>query len=158
MADDAPKTRNNRAGLALREPRAPVYGSHAMIVCGHHAASQAGISIHRRGGNAVDAMIASSAALTVVLGHATSIGGDCFILYHEAASGRIMGLNSSGFAPQLATPDRFNGGMKSQGPLAPVVPGIVIAWETMPRRFGKLPWAELFTDAIALAEAHPISA
>ena len=158
MADDAPKTRSNRAGLSLREPRAPVYGSHAMIVCGHHAASQAGIAIHRRGGNAVDAMIASSAALTVVLGHATSIGGDCFILYHEAASGRIMGLNSSGFAPQLATPDRFAGGMKSQGPLAPVVPGIVSAWEMMHRRFGKLPWAELFTEAIALAEAHTISA
>jgi gamma-glutamyltranspeptidase len=158
MADDAPKTRNNRAGLALREPRAPIYGSHAMIVCGHHAASQAGIAIHRRGGNAVDAMIASSAALTVVLGHATSIGGDCFILYHEASSGRILGLNSSGYAPQLATPDRFAGGMKTQGPLAPVVPGIVSAWETMHRRFGKLPWADLFGEAIALAEAHTISA
>src|ERR1700761_6879748 len=107
MAEDAAKTRNHRAGLGMREPRSPIFGSHAMIVSGHAAASQAGIAIHRRGGNTVDAMIAASAALTVVLGHATSLGGDCFILYHEGATGRILGLNSSGFAPQGATPERF---------------------------------------------------
>jgi gamma-glutamyltranspeptidase len=158
MAEVEGRARNTRAGLALREPRAPIYGKAAMIVSGHAAASQAGIAIHRRGGNAVDAMIAASAALTVVLGHATSIGGDCFILYHEAASGRIIGLNASGIAPQAASPERFAGGMKAQGPLAPVVPGLVAAWEAMHRRFGKLPWRELFIEAIALAEAHPISA
>src|SRR5882757_1262677 len=95
-----------RAGLSLREPRAPIYGSRAMIVSGHAAASLAGIAIHRRGGNAVDAMIASSAVLAVVLGHATSIGGDCFILFHEGASGQTFGLNASGAAPQGATPER----------------------------------------------------
>ena len=159
MSDETGRYQHNsRAGLGLREPRSPVYGNHAMIVSGHNLASQAGIAIHRRGGNAVDAMIAASAALTVTRGEATSIGGDCFILYHEAASGRIMGLNASGFAPQAATPDRFAGGMKAQGPLAPVVPGLVAAWDTLHRRFGKLPWRELFTDAIALAEAHAISA
>jgi gamma-glutamyltranspeptidase len=159
MAEEIARNRNNsRAGLGLREPRSPIYGSHAMIVSGHAAASQAGIAIHRRGGNTIDAMIAASAVLTVVLGHATSIGGDCFMLYYDAASSRVMGLNSSGFAPQGATPEQFRGGMKAQGPLAPVVPGLVAAWETMHRRFGKLPWRELFTDAIALAEAHSISA
>jgi len=159
MTEDSARHRtNSRAGLGLREPRSPVFGSHAMIVCGHALASQAGIAIHRRGGNTIDAMIAASAVLTVVLGHATSIGGDCFMLYYEAASGRVMGLNSSGYAPQAATPERFAGGMKAQGPLAPVVPGLVSAWETMHRRFGKLAWRELFTEAIALAEAHPISA
>ncbi len=108
MAEEIARNRNNsRAGFGLREPRSPIYGSHAMIVSGHAAASQAGIAIHRRGGNTIDAMIAASAALTVVLGHATSIGGDCFMLYYEAASGRVMGLNSSGYAPQGATPERF---------------------------------------------------
>jgi gamma-glutamyltranspeptidase len=158
MVEDAARTRHHRAGLAMREPRAPIFGSRAMVVSGHAAASQAGIAIHRRGGNAADAMIAASAALTVVLGHATSLGGDCFILYHEGESGRVLGLNASGFAPQAATPERFGGGMKAQGPLAPVVPGLVSAWETMHRRFGKLPWPDLFVEAIALAEAHPISA
>jgi gamma-glutamyltranspeptidase/glutathione hydrolase len=156
--DTASQARSGRAGIALREPRAPVYGSHAMIVSGHSAASLAGIGIHRRGGSAIDAMIAASAALTVVLGHATSLGGDCFMLYHDAASGRVFGLNASGVAPQAATPERFAGGMKGQGPLAPVVPGLVRGWEAMHRRFGRLPWNELFADAIELAEGHPISA
>jgi gamma-glutamyltranspeptidase/glutathione hydrolase len=147
-----------RAGLSLREPRAPIYGSRAMIVSGHAAASLAGIAIHRRGGNAVDAMIASSAVLAVVLGHATSLGGDCFILFHEGASGQTFGLNASGIAPQGAVPERFADGMKAQGPLAPVVPGLVRAWDAMHRRFGRLPWNELFAEAIDLAEGHTISA
>jgi gamma-glutamyltranspeptidase len=158
MAAETTQARATRAGVSLREPRSPVYGSHAMIVSGHSAASLAGIAVHRRGGNAVDAMIAASAALAVVLGHATSLGGDCFILFHEAATGRILGLNSSGVAPQAATRDVFAGGMKAQGPLAPVVPGLVRGWEAMHRRFGHLAWKELFVDAIALAEAHTISA
>jgi gamma-glutamyltranspeptidase/glutathione hydrolase len=149
---------SKRSGLSLREPRSPIYGSKAMIVCGHAAASEAGINIHRKGGSAVDAMIASSAVLTVVLGHATTLGGDCFILYRDAKTGKISGLNSSGYAPQAATPERFAGGMKAQGPLAPVVPGLVRAWDVMHKRFGKLPWKELFAEAIALAEGHPISA
>jgi gamma-glutamyltranspeptidase/glutathione hydrolase len=150
--------RSTRAVLSLREPRAPIYGKNAMIVSGHSAASLAGIAVHRRGGNAVDAMIAASATLAVVLGHATSIGGDCFILFREGATGRTFGLNASGMAPQGATPERFAEGMKAQGPLAPVVPGLVRAWEAMHRRFGRLPWKELFADAIELAEGHPISA
>ena len=158
MAEDAGRTSSNRAGFGQREPRAPIYGSHAMIVSGHAAASQAGIAIHRRGGNAVDAMIAASAALTVVLGHATSIGGDCFILYHEAASGRIIGLNASGFAPQSAAQEQFRNGMKAQGALAPVVPGLVAAWEAMHRRFGKLAWSGLLDTAIEVAEnGHAVS-
>lgn len=152
------QTQATRARLSLREPRAPIYGHHAMIVSGHAAASLAGIAIHRRGGNAVDAMIAASATLAVVLGHATSIGGDCFVLFHEGATGRTYGLNASGVAPQAATPDRFADGMRAQGSLAPVVPGLVRAWETMHRRFGHLPWKGLFDEAIGLAEGHTISA
>jgi gamma-glutamyltranspeptidase/glutathione hydrolase len=152
-----PQPRSKRAGLSLREPRAPIFASQAMIVSGHAAASLAGISMHRRGGNAVDAMIAASATLAVVLGHATSLGGDCFILFHEAASGRILGLNASGVAPQAATPEQFADGMKAQGPLAPVVPGLVRAWDFMHRRFGHVAWKELFRDAIALADGHTIS-
>lgn len=141
----------------VREPRAPVFGQSAMIVCGHSAGSLAGISVLKRGGNAVDAMIAASAALAVVLGHATSIGGDCFILFHEAASGRTYGLNASGVAPALATPERVADGIKIHGPMAPVVPGLIRGWEAMHRRFGKLPWQDLFGDAVALAEAAPVS-
>ena len=74
-----------------------------MVVSGHAAATLAGIGILQRGGNLVDAMVGASAALAVVVGQATSIGGDCFLLYHEAASGRSYGLNASGVAPALAS-------------------------------------------------------
>jgi gamma-glutamyltranspeptidase len=141
-----------------RTPRAPVFGRRAMVVSGHSAATLAGIAALKRGGSLVDAMIAASAALAVVLTHATSVGGDCFILYHDAASRRTFGLNASGIAPALATPQRFPDGMKTRGPLAPVVPGLVRAWEAMHRRFGKLSWRELFEDALDLAEnGHPVS-
>jgi gamma-glutamyltranspeptidase/glutathione hydrolase len=137
--------------------RAPVYGRHGMVVAGHSAATLAGVSVLKRGGSIVDAMVAASAALTVTVGQATSIGGDCFLLFHEARSGRTIGLNASGVAPQGATPERFPGGMKIHGPLAPVVPGLVRAWDVMHRRYGVLPWQGLFDDAIALAEGYPVS-
>src|SRR4051794_34791967 len=137
--------------------RAPVYGRHGMVVAGHSAATLAGISALKRGGSIIDAMVAASAALTVTVGQATSIGGDCFLLFHEAKSGRTVGLNASGTAPQGATPERFADGMKIHGPLAPVVPGIVRGWDVMHCHYGVLPWQTLFDDAIALAEGYPVS-
>jgi gamma-glutamyltranspeptidase/glutathione hydrolase len=145
------------AVLQCRSPRAPVFGREAMVVSGHAAASLAGVDIFRRGGNLIDAMVAASAALAVVVGQATSIGGDAFLLFHEAKSGRTYGLNASGVAPALATPERFPDGIKTRGPLAPVVPGLVRAWDAMHRRFGSLPWKNLFDRAIELAEGHPVS-
>jgi gamma-glutamyltranspeptidase len=145
------------AGPQCRSSRAPVFGREVMVVSGHAAATFAGIRVLERGGNLVDAMVAASAALAVVVGQATSIGGDCFLLYHEAASGRSFGLNASGVAPALATPERFPGGMKTRGPLAPVVPGLVRAWDVMHRRFGRLPWKDLFDRAIELAQGDVVS-
>ena len=107
------------AGPQCRSSRAPVFGREVMVVSGHAAATLAGIRILERGGNLVDAMVGASAALAAVVGQATSIGGDCFLLYHEAASGRSFGLNASGVAPALASPERFPDGMKTRGPLAP---------------------------------------
>jgi gamma-glutamyltranspeptidase len=146
-----------QAGPQCRSARAPVFGRQAMVVSGHAAATLAGIGILKSGGNLVDAMVGASAALAVVVGQATSIGGDCFLLFHEAASGRSFGLNASGVAPALALPERFPDGMKSRGPLAPVVPGLVRAWGVMHARFGRLPWKDLFDSAIELAEGHPVS-
>src|ERR1700716_2481745 len=140
------------AGPQCRSARAPVFGSQAMVVSGHAAATLAGIGILKRGGNLIDAMVGASAALAVVVGQATSIGGDCFLLFHEAASGRTFGLNASGVAPALALLERFPDGMTTRGPLAPVVPGLVRAWDVMHRRFGRLPWKGLFDQAIALAD------
>src|SRR5215510_16372166 len=90
--------------------RAPVYGRRAMVVSGHSAATLAAVATFKRGGTIVDAMVAGSAALAVVVGQATSIGGDCFLLFHDGRTGRTIGLNASGVAPQTATPDTFPDG------------------------------------------------
>ncbi|HEX2512188.1 MAG TPA: gamma-glutamyltransferase family protein [Xanthobacteraceae bacterium] len=145
------------SSAAIRAPRAPIYGSRAMVVSGHSAATLAAIAVLKRGGHVVDAMVAASAVLTTVLGHATSIGGDCFLLFHDSSTGRTIGLNASGTAPAGATAERFPDGMQLYGPLAPVVPGLVRGWEAMHRRYGTLPWADLFDEAISTAEAHPVS-
>jgi gamma-glutamyltranspeptidase/glutathione hydrolase len=128
-----------------------------MVIAGHSLAAYAGIRVLESGGNAVDAMVAASAATAVVLGHAASIGGDCFLLFHQAATGRTLGLNASGTAPTLADPKSFPNGMHEHGPLAPVVPGLARAWEAIHSRFGRLKWNTLLESAIDLAKAHPVS-
>lgn len=141
----------------LRNIQTPVIGSRAVVVAGHGAASLAGIAALRDGGSVVDALVAASAVLTVVLGHATSIGGDCFLIFHEAESGVTFGLNASGTAPAAATPERFSQGIESHGPRTPVIPGLVRGWDSVHRRFGRLPWPRLFDDAIELAKGHAVS-
>ncbi len=141
----------------VRLPRSPVYGTRGMVVSGHSLASLAGFRTLERGGNVIDATIATSAVLCMVLPHATSLGGDAFILYHDAKAGRTEGLNASGHAPAGATAEFFADGMKARGPLAFSIPGIVRGWEEIHAKHGSLPWRELFADAIAVAESHPVS-
>lgn len=141
----------------VQNNRAPVFGRRAVVVSGHDTASRAGIAALRDGGCIADALIAASAALTVVLGHATSIGGDCFLLIHEAESGVTFGLNASGTAPSAATPDRFSKGIESHGPRTPVTPGLISGWDAIYRRFGRLQWRRLFDDAVELAKGHSVS-
>lgn len=143
------------AGVKI--PRSPVYGTKHMVVSGHSLASLAGLRALERGGTVVDAMIATSAVLCVVIPQATSLGGDGFVIYRDAASGRIEGLNASGQAPEGATPEAFKDGMEPRGPLAFSIPGLVRGWEELHRKYGKLPWESLFDDAIDCAEAHPLS-
>ncbi len=142
----------------VRLPRSPVYGTRGVVVSGHSLASQAGLKALERGGSVTDAMIATSAVLCVVLPHATSLGGDAFIIHHDAKSGKTEGLNASGHAPTGATPEKFKDGMVEHGPLATSVPGIVRGWERLHQRHGKLEWASLFDDAIRAAQnGHAVS-
>lgn len=143
------------AGIKI--PRSPVYGTKGMVVSGHSLASVTGFRVLERGGSVIDAMIATSAVLCVVLPHATSFGGDAFFLFHNSKSGRTEGLNASGHSPEGATAEFFRDGMLARGPLAFSIPGIVRGWEEIHRRYGRLPWRDLFSDAIEMAEAHPLS-
>jgi len=146
------------AFAGVKQPRSPVYGQRGMVVSGHSLASLAGLRTLEAGGSVADAMIATSAVLCVTLPQATSLGGDAFIIYHDAKEGTTEGLNASGHAPAGATTDFFRDGMVVHGPLAASVPGIVRGWEQLHQKRGKLPWASLFETAIDLAEnGHPLS-
>src|SRR5579884_1048388 len=119
-------------------------------------ASQAGAQILARGGSAVDAAIAANAVLGVVEPMMNGIGGDCFVLYWDAKTGQLTGLNASGPAPRGLTPQFLEAqGVKTMpqaGIHSVTVPGAVEGWWRMHQRFGKLPWKDLFQAAIAYAE------
>jgi gamma-glutamyltranspeptidase / glutathione hydrolase len=106
------------------------------------------------GGNAIDAALATAAALTVVEPTSNGLGGDAFALVW--ADGQIHGLNASGRAPALATLDHYRGlgheKVPELGWLPVTVPGAISAWTTLHERFGRLPFDQVLAPAIALAE------
>ena len=119
-------------------------------------ASQTGAQILARGGSAVDAAIASNAVLGVTEPMMTGMGGDLFVMYWDAKTGKLTGLNASGPAPQALSPSFLAQhdikSMPQDGIHSVTVPGAVRGWYQMHQRFGKLPWKDLFHDAIAYAE------
>ncbi len=124
-------------------------------------ASQAGAQILSRGGSAVDAAIASNAVLGVTEPLMTGLGGDLFVIYWDAKTGKLTGLNASGPAPKNLTPEFLTKQgikrMPGDGIHSVTVPGAVDGWYKMHQRFGKLPWKDLFQDAIAFSEqGYPV--
>jgi gamma-glutamyltranspeptidase / glutathione hydrolase len=119
-------------------------------------ASQTGAQILARGGSAVDAAIAANAVLGVTEPMMTGMGGDLFVMYWDAKTGKLTGLNASGPAPQALSPSFLAQhdikSMPQDGIHSVTVPGAVRGWYQMHQRFGKLPWKDLFHDAIAYAE------
>ncbi len=120
--------------------RSVVMSTHGMIAASQPMATQAGLAVLQAGGNAMDAAIAASAVLCVTEPQATGIGGDCFLLYHDAKSGKLHGLNGSGRAPARATLEEFERRGQMQVPefgiLSVIVPGAVDAWQRALERFG----------------------
>ncbi len=114
-------------------------------------AAEAGLHALRKGGNAVDAAIATAVALTVVEPTMNGIGSDAFAIVWDGTG--LHGLNASGRSPQDLSPRNFSGltTMPSVGWGPVTVPGAVSAWVALSDRFGKLPFADLFMDAIRYA-------
>src|SRR5215467_5589787 len=119
-------------------------------------ASQAGAQILARGGSAMDAAIAVNATLGVVEPERGGIGGDLFVIYYEAKTGKLTGINASGWAPKALTIDflksQGNKTMPQLGIHSVTVPGCVDGWAKLHQKFGKLPWRDLFAPAIYYAK------
>ncbi|SDI73459.1 gamma-glutamyltransferase family protein [Pseudomonas panipatensis] len=140
--------------------RSLVYARRGMVATSQPLAAQAGLDILKRGGNAIDAAIATAAALTVVEPTGCGIGGDAFALVWT--QGRLHGLDASGQAPRALNIEAVRGAGHSRMPLhgwTPVtVPGCPAGWAELSRRFGRLPFAELLAPAIELArDGFPLS-
>lgn len=137
-----------------------VYGKNGMVASGSPLASQVGLDILKKGGNAIDAAVATAAALSVVEPSGNGIGGDNFaIIWYE---GEIYGMNSSGFAPEKMSREDLlkKGDSISLFGLDPVtVPGAPGGWAAMSERFGNLSLSETLEPAAVLAEdGFPVAA
>ena len=142
-------------GQARDYGRSMVITQQGMAATSQTLASQAGAQILAKGGSAVDAAIAANAVLGVVEPMMDGIGGDLFVIYWDAKTGKLTGLNASGPAPRgLSAEFLARQGFQSipQGIHSVTVPGAVDGWAKMHERFGKLPWKDLFQAAIAYAE------
>ena len=133
--------------LPYASNREAVLGEH-VVACSQPLASQAGIEMMKRGGNAVDAAIAAAIVSTVVEPCANGIGGDAFAIVHDGD--KLYGLNASGKSPALM-PTSIEGEIPSVGWLAVTVPGQIAGWVELHERFGTLTFAELFEPAIRYA-------
>jgi gamma-glutamyltranspeptidase/glutathione hydrolase len=138
----------------------PVFAPNGMVATSQPLATQAGMAMLQAGGNAVDAAIATAAALTVVEPVSTSIGGDAFALIWDGAT--LHGVNGSGRAPASLTIDevrsRGHETMPDYGWLTVTVPGAPATWRDVHQRFGRLPFAQVLAPAIAYAEeGFPVS-
>ncbi|HEX4487418.1 MAG TPA: gamma-glutamyltransferase [Terriglobales bacterium] len=141
--------------------RSMVITRYGIVATSHVQASQAGAEILRKGGSAVDAAIAANAVLGVTEPMMNGMGGDLFAIYWEAKTGKLYGLNSSGWAPQALTIAHIKAQDATRMPQSGIdsvtVPGAVAGWNALHNRFGHLAWKELFQPAIFYADqGYPV--
>ena len=141
--------------------RSMVTTQYGIVATSYVQASQAGARVLERGGSAIDAGIAANAVLSVAEPMMNGIGGDLFAIYYEAKTGKIYGLNASGWAPKGLTIEHLRAkgvdAVPDEGIDAVTVPGAVDGWAKLHTRFGKMPWAQLFAPAISYArDGYPV--
>ncbi len=136
--------------------RSEVLGQNGMVATSHPLATQVGLDVLKKGGNAIDAAIAANAALGLMEPTGCGIGGDLFAIVWDGKTKKLYGLNASGRSPQKLSLEYFNKqGMKkipSHGPLPVSVPGAVDGWFELHKKFGSKPMSEILAPAIDYAE------
>jgi gamma-glutamyltranspeptidase/glutathione hydrolase len=136
--------------------RSMVITQEGIVAAESPLASQAGVEMLKRGGNAIDAAIAANAVMGVVAPMSNGIGGDLFVIVYEAKTGKLYGLNASGWAPAAQNAkllrDKGLDKMPLRGIQSVTVPGVIDGWQKLASRFGKKKLAELLAPAIRVAE------
>lgn len=139
----------------------PFTARKAAVASPNELASMVGYNILQKGGNAVDAMVAVNAALSVVFPHMTGPGGDAFWIFYDAEKQKYYTLNASGRAAENVSESIYKEKQEvdKRGPLSAItVPGAVDGWDKAHGRFGDLSFAECLQEAIDLArEGFPVS-
>lgn len=130
-------------------------GRKAMVAAAHPLAAQEGLRALERGGNAMDACLVMAGVTSVVLPNMCGLGGDAFMIYYDASSGKAYALNGSGAGGNHGKLERFEG----QGPILPQhgivsvgVPGAPLVFEQAQKRFGTFSLRECFEPGAAIAE------
>jgi len=136
--------------------RSMVVTNFGIVAAPQFLASQAGAHILEEGGNAIDAAIAANAVMGVVQPYVNGMGGDLFAIYYEAKTGKLYGLNSSGWTPKGLTIDYLKGHNVDR--INPIgvetvdIPGAVAGWDALRVRFGTLPFSKTLAPAIYYAQ------
>jgi gamma-glutamyltranspeptidase/glutathione hydrolase len=136
--------------------RSVVMTDRGIVATSHYLASQAGAQVLAKGGTAMDAAIAANAVLGVTEPMNNGLGGDLFLIYSDAKTGKLYGLNASGWAPRGLSIEflakQAITSMPRSGIQSVTVPGAVEGWSQAHQRFGRLPWKDLFAPSIYYAE------
>lgn len=131
-----------------------VFSKKGMVATGNPLAAQAGLEILKKGGNAIDAAVATAAALTVAEPTANGIGSDSFAIFWK--DGKLYGMNSSGPAPMKTDADALRKAgyekIPNHGPIPVTVPGAVSSWAALVKNHGKLDLSEVLEPAAVYAE------
>ena len=156
QSEEAAVRRPNKGG------RSTVLGRQGAVACEHPTAALVGLRVLDDGGTAADACVAMAAAMAVLSPMQTGMGGDAFLLFYDAETGRVTGVDGAGRAPAAVSVGKLLDlgltGMPERGGLTVTVPGAVRLWEDAANRFGNKPLARLLEPAWELAEnGHPVA-
>ena len=136
--------------------RSEVIASNGMVATSHPLATQVGIDILKKGGNAIDAAIAANAAIGLMEPTGNGIGGDLFAIIWIEKEKKLYGLNASGRSPSSLDLDFFKtnnySSIPAYGPLPVSVPGCVDGWFELNERFGSMKMSDILKPAIDYAE------
>src|SRR5579871_5869829 len=150
------------SGIGRDQARSMVITKFGIVAASQTLASQAGAMVLQQGGNAIDAAIAANAVLGVVEPAMNGMGGDLFAIIYEAKTGKLYGLNSSGWTPAALTADMLTKAgitdMNLAGAHRVTVPGAVAGWQAMRDKFATMKFDKLLAPAIYYAEnGYPVT-